>query len=124
MIRTRIKAVEEDADSRSRYRLRQGRKYFSGNEYVGTLEENTRQALYTARNPEKVARLVVLDVDNAWSLRLGDIVQIEMFGAGWQSSGEYGAAWLGRIVSMRFGDKDNKLDIGVKEVRENDNTSA
>jgi hypothetical protein len=108
--------VETDADSRSRYGLRQGSEDFSGNSDPATLKANTVEKLRTLRYPRNSFRLALLDVGSAFQeVRIGNVHPLQMHTVGFLSDGTIGVDTQVEIQSMRWL-PENKVELGVEEV--------
>ena len=58
-----------------------------------------------------------LDVGNAFSIRIGDIVPVSLYSVGFARSGGFGVQTLIRIVGLRFEEDSGRCEIFGKEVR-------
>lgn len=100
-----------DAESISRYGLRQDSKQFSGVEEVGTLQKHAENILKVTRAPQVMLDVEVLDVGDAWlNCRPGAVVWVELHSAGFWGDG-IGYRGQARIIGMELDEGGQKLRI-------------
>lgn len=109
----RITYTQTQAASRSLYRLRIARRSYEA-EDDGALRTSVQADLAQTENPEEVFSLFLLDVGNAYSIRMGDIVALQIYTAGFAPGGGFGVQTYVRVVGMRIEDEAGRVELFVK----------
>lgn len=106
----------KDAESRSRYGLRQGSEDFTKTD-PGAVKADTIARLRELRNPRRTFKLELLDVEDSFAeTRLGDSYSLIMQTVGFLSDDEIGTNTTVRVLGMRYKDKENTMELTVDEV--------
>jgi hypothetical protein len=106
----------EDADSRTRYRLREGSEDFSGCVALATVRTHTEERLKIVSKSRNVYKLEVTNVGGIYAnIRKGDTLPLKMYSMGYLRDDEIGVDTNVRISRMRYFDDTDTMEITPEE---------
>jgi hypothetical protein len=107
-----------DADSQSKYGIRQSTISFLGQNQTAGLETGTKAELASKKNPRKTFNLAALDVGDTYSwMQLGNTVYLRMHSVGFYGSSK-GVSTKVRIIGYGFDESEGKVSLVCDEVIE------
>jgi hypothetical protein len=104
-------AVVEDAESRSRYRLRSRTYTFSGNTEIATVQANAEATLQSLRFPRDYLFINVIDASVRRQIGLGNIYPMRLFTGKYKAGGGFGMDGYYRVLGMRYDENDDVLEL-------------